>query len=446
MQNDRAARIADLIEAIRLEVLAELAAGEAQSGPGSAQESVSDVQSASGRAGLLALARAVDQVERVAHGLLLQVLGRMDQVRAVPGGVGPWLASQLGYSPGRGRNVASDARRLVSVPEVEQMLSSGELPVGAPRMLARAVHATRGTSLDPAQAVTDTVAALEDGGVQQAEAQVRALEHAVEPGRAETLQARQRARCFARLSEVGEGMVRLEALLDAQRAELVRSGMDILTSGWLRARQYDGTDPLPEDVQSVEQMNAEALARFAAVFLNATEAQRAKPYFPGVLFIAPSPDPGPGAVQDPAAESDPQPRQDPAAPVPYRTAPIPARVPIPAGCVETARGQWIPAPRVVPESAAVRLTVTPDGEPLAVNGRPLDENPTARLASADQRVALYWRDRTCTHPGCTRPITWSLHAHHRNPYSVGGPTTTNNLTLLCSEHHVLTHQEAAATT
>jgi hypothetical protein len=433
--SDHAGRIGELIEAIRREVGAALA-----------EDGEEDGTAGGSAAGLLGLARVVDQVERVGHGLLLQVLGRMDQCRAVPGGVGTWLTAQLGYSPGRGRNVASDARRLGAVPELESMLGSGQLPVGAPRMLARAVQATRGTSQDPARAVTDMLAALEGGGVQQAEAQVRALEHTLEPGRAETLQARQRSRCFARFGEVGEGMMRFEALLDAARAELVASALDQQTSGWLRARQYDGTSPLPEDITTVEQMNAEALARLAEVFLNATESERARPYVPGVVFIAPSPDLGPGVVQEPAAaptstSTSAQPRQDPAAPTPTPTSSHPAvpRVPIPAGCVETARGQWIPAPSFVPESAAIHLSVTPDGEPIAVNGRPLDNDPTARLASPDQRIALYWRDRTCTHPGCSRHITWSLHAHHRTPYSIGGPTTITNLDLLCAEHHTLIH-------
>jgi hypothetical protein len=37
-----------------------------------------------------------------------------------------------------------------------------------------------------------------------------------------------------------------------------------------------------------------------------------------------------------------------------------------------------------------------------------------------------------------------LHAHHRTAYSEGGPTVTRNLTPLCSEHHVLTHQQQTA--
>jgi hypothetical protein len=53
--------------------------------------------------GLLVLAEVVDRVERTGHGLLLTVLAQVDQVKAVKGGVGPWLAAQLGYQPGRGR-------------------------------------------------------------------------------------------------------------------------------------------------------------------------------------------------------------------------------------------------------------------------------------------------------------------------------------------------------
>jgi HNH endonuclease len=85
------------------------------------------------------------------------------------------------------------------------------------------------------------------------------------------------------------------------------------------------------------------------------------------------------------------------------------------------------------------LLETRDGEPVLLDGEEIDRDPGARLASAAQRVALAFRDRHCTYPGCTRPPTWSLHAHHKIPFQQGGATTVKNLSLLCSEHHTLTH-------
>ena len=65
--------------------------------------------------------------------------------------------------------------------------------------------------------------------------------------------------------------------------------------------------------------------------------------------------------------------------------------------------------------------------------------PTGDEASADQRVFLTWRDRHCRYPGCDRPITYGLNAHHRIPYAQGGATVVRNMVLYCSQHHTVIH-------
>jgi hypothetical protein len=217
---------------------------------------------------------------------------------------------------------------------------------------------------------------------------------------------------------------------------VVRAALDTLTSTWLRERQYDHATPVPDDVSSTEQLNAEALFRMAQVLLNASDVQRAERTAGTVLFYGPEP----GSTQAPAQESATQ-----SEPTDSASAPGPALPPVPDGCLETCYGQLVPATPIMRKStAAIHLTLTPTGEPVTLNGQPIDQNPDARLASRAQHIALNFLHRTCTFPGCTRPILWSLHAHHKTPYSAGGPTTMNNLTLYCSEHHVLTHQNDAA--
>ena len=108
----------------------------------------------------------------------------------------------------------------------------------------------------------------------------------------------------------------------------------------------------------------------------------------------------------------------------------------------TVYGQLVPAEGLpsMRDSAASLLEVDPaSGEPVALDGRGLDTDPKARLASPDQRTALAFRDRECSEPGCSRPVTWSLHAHHETAYQDGGTTVMSNLVLLCSEHHALRH-------
>ena len=334
---------------------------------------------------LLELARVADGVARTGHGLLVQVLGRIDQVKAARGGTSAWLTAQLGYPPGRARALAEDARRLGALPAVAEQLSAGELPAAATRVLARAAHAATRTQQDPAAGVADTLSTLQRDGIQAAERQVRLLEHTL-PGHGEQLHARQRAASFARVGECDSGMVRFDVLLDAERGTLLRTALDLQVSTWLRERQYDHTDLLPDDVRSTEQLTAEAFTHLAEVFLSATETQRANRYTPTVLYYAPAPAP----AQDSASAVN-----------------LP---PIPPGCAETSYGTFVPATRLPGphHPAALHLTLAKDGQPAELDGRPLDHDPAARLAGPAQRLALAMRDRHCTYPGCTRPAPWGL--------------------------------------
>jgi uncharacterized protein DUF222/HNH endonuclease len=62
--------------------------------------------------------------------------------------------------------------------------------------------------------------------------------------------------------------------------------------------------------------------------------------------------------------------------------------------------------------------------------RPLYLGRSRRIATPDQRVVLYARDRGCTRPGCDVPGYWS-EVHHVDSWARGGPTNVDNLTLAC---------------
>ncbi|MCQ9388222.1 HNH endonuclease [Brevibacterium sp. 50QC2O2] len=57
-----------------------------------------------------------------------------------------------------------------------------------------------------------------------------------------------------------------------------------------------------------------------------------------------------------------------------------------------------------------------------------------RFATRRQVELIAARDRGCTFPGCDMPVGW-CDAHHMIPWSSGGPTTVENLTLACRFHH-----------
>jgi hypothetical protein len=99
------------------------------------------------------------------------------------------------------------------------------------------------------------------------------------------------------------------------------------------------------------------------------------------------------------------------------------------------------APRSdLPIETVKRLTC--DGSLITVveddRGTPLDIGRKQRTVSTALKRALWSRDRGCSFPGCQR--THYVDAHHIRHWAEGGDTSLENLTLLCSHHHRLSHE------
>jgi hypothetical protein len=352
------------------------------------------------RSGIVELGRAVQALQ----GHLMLLLAEGDRLGIAPGGVGPWLATVLDCTEGRARMLAEDARILTAVPELQPELCSGRIGQDTVRALARTVKATRKTGLDPLEQANETLRIAREQGAKTALEQARALEEHTDPGSIEQRHAQQRERSYARFGPAGDGeMCRFEILLDPLRGATLRAAIELQTSAFIRARQIDRTELVPEDVRSTEQMNAEAATRLAQVFLDAPAEQRGAPFSVPTLVVT---------MQDPA---------------------------VPEGCAVTAYGALVPTSVLPPEGDPRRSVLEVDGETGILDGQPVDRDPAARLASAAQRVFLTWRDRCCTYSGCDRPITYGLNAHHKTAYARGGATTVGNMALYCSQHHTTVH-------
>ncbi|MGE2814638.1 HNH endonuclease signature motif containing protein [Mycobacterium heidelbergense] len=70
------------------------------------------------------------------------------------------------------------------------------------------------------------------------------------------------------------------------------------------------------------------------------------------------------------------------------------------------------------------------------SSRPLYLGRSRRIASPDQRIVLYAKDRGCTHPGCDVPGYWS-EVHHVDDWAAGGMTDADKLTFTCTPDHKL---------
>ena len=71
-------------------------------------------------------------------------------------------------------------------------------------------------------------------------------------------------------------------------------------------------------------------------------------------------------------------------------------------------------------------------------GEVLDVGRTQRLVTAAIWKAVVLRDRHCRFPGCRRPPI-ACDAHHLTHWADGGPTSLDNLVLLCRAHHTVIH-------
>ncbi|QUQ63308.1 HNH endonuclease signature motif containing protein [Kutzneria sp. CA-103260] len=75
---------------------------------------------------------------------------------------------------------------------------------------------------------------------------------------------------------------------------------------------------------------------------------------------------------------------------------------------------------------------------LGAQSQPLDIGRATRTIPHQIRRALIIRDRGCAFPGCHRRPR-QCHAHHVIHWADGGPTSMDNLVLLCGQHHRLIH-------
>ncbi|HZA74435.1 MAG TPA: DUF222 domain-containing protein [Propionibacteriaceae bacterium] len=100
------------------------------------------------------------------------------------------------------------------------------------------------------------------------------------------------------------------------------------------------------------------------------------------------------------------------------------------GYAVTSNGSLIPtdkALKVADQAEIYWAAVNSSGVPLLL-GR------TRRIASPGLTAALIARDKGCSFPGCDTGPEWT-ERHHVIPWSEGGGTDLDNMTLLCRYHH-----------
>jgi hypothetical protein len=366
------------------------------------------VRDAGAGAQILRETEQIARVEQACRGRMLLMLAQAQRMGAAPGGLDTWIATHLDVTGGSATGMMRQAKALGAVPALAVPLSSGRVGAATISALARTARAVRHEDEKTrSQALAETLNVATIQGPAAAKRHVQVLQETITPGRAGQHLAKARERSFLRVTQAESGMCRIEALLDPQRATVFRAVLDQTVAAFLRARQYDGEELVPQDVATTEQLQAEALVRFAEHYAARDTKARGVAFTPPTLYTAPL-----------------DPDQD-------------------AGLAETVYGDLVPREILPPPGRPGVHLLEYDARrrPVRLDHARIDQDSSARLASRAQRTALAFSDRGCTFPGCSRTPVFALHAHHKIPFRDGGPTTLENLALLCSEHHHLTHHE-----
>lgn len=335
---------------------------------------------------------------------LLTLLAEFDRLRGweVEGHTtcAHWLAYRTGIDLGAAREKVRAARALETLPETSAAMARGALSFSKVRALTRV--ATPDNELELLELADGATAA-------QVERMVRGWKRAGRRSELEEERVRQARRSLS-VFPGDDGMCAVRGVLPPEVGALLMRAIEAASDVLYRQERAAGG----EIERTPEQRRADALALLVERALamrgsaegSAGESGRAEPIsgsraarYQVVLHVdaatlSEGGEPGRSELEDGTRVS-----------------------------AETSR-------RVACDAAVVRVTHRPDGSVLDVGRRTRTVPPAIRRA-------LEVRDRGCRFPGCGSRFT---DAHHVRHWADGGPTSLENVVLLCRAHHTLVHE------
>jgi hypothetical protein len=324
-----------------------------------------------------------------------------------------WLEHRTRLAPGTAAHLTRTARALRDhLPDTRQALADRTI---SPQHVAAITAVIGKVGVDNAVAAEPILLPLaqqtEPSVVRRAAAAVHA---AVDPDGAEQALHTTYQRRGVTLSVVDDRAY-LDGVLDAESAEILRTALQPLMS---RAGE--------SDTRTAPQRRADALIDIATRVLDS-----------GTLPELGGERPHLSVVVDEAALRD----QVGAVTLPWTgltvTAPTVRRWSCDAQLTPVL-ATLLPPPRTR-TTATTRTAATTRGAVWLGGGwLPLDVGRASRVATPAQLKALRVRDAGCVHPGCTRTTAY-CDAHHIHHWADGGPTTLDNMVLLCRHHHRTLH-------
>ena len=315
-------------------------------------------------------------------------LRRFDQSGdyAADGALGPvaWLRWKCKLSGGAAAERLTVARQVDQLPKTEQAFSRGELSYQHVAVLARTAEHIGVEAVRKEEVSLLRAAATHDPG--QLVGVAKDFEHRIDAQAALAEANCAYERRYLHIGDPVDGLVRLDGLLDVEGGAIVRRALNI------------GMLPGAKDERSAGQRRADRLVEICRGSAKTGEGRSSRPH----LVIRASVETLTKTAGAPAGEIE-------------DGGTLPA---------ETVR-------RVACDAMISRILGT--GELQSEISRASRTVPPA----THRGVAA--RDRHCVFPGSDRPMIW-CDAHHLKFWTDGGPTTLENLALLCRPHHRKVHE------
>lgn len=345
-----------------------------------------------------ALAADLDELERASRQLEAERSRRLAEferreVFAIDGylSLSAWLAHRHRSSRTAAEALVRRARALEQMPVTADAFAAGEVSGCAVRVLASA----RETCPD---AFGDGEGALVEAAREMSFGELRAIvgywRDVADPGRAADDEERRSERRHLHVSPTFDGMVRVDGDLDPETGQTLITALRAVTD--VEARTATGPD-----LRSPGQRRADALGEICRQWLGSVDRLTVAGERPHVVVTVDLD----ALMRRPGRRSE---LED-------------------AGTVtpETAR-------RLACDANVTRVITGPASEPLDVGRR-------TKVVPAAMRRAVIVRDGGCCFPGCERPPGW-CDAHHVRHWADGGPTSLENLVLVCRPHHRAIHR------
>ena len=385
------------------------AVGQLQKAIGAYADSLKEAEGNELGEGLIAGREGIDRLEAAFAGGLHR-FDRSGEYRA-DGALSAiaWLRWKCRLSGGAAAERVGIARQLPQLPKTSQAFHKGELGYQHVAMLARTVENVGAAPVRQHEASLILAAQCMDpsrfAGV------TKDFEHRVDAASVLADANRAYARRYLHLGEVSNGLMRLDGLLDAEGGAMVRTALNAVMS-----RDKN-------DERSAGQRTHDGLVDICKRQLDSGRLPDAGGQRPHLTITT-------------TVESLVGLKGQPAGQVSW-TPGVPA---------ETVR-------RLACDAAMTRIASNDrrSGD-SADGGRPGDAangaraEMTAEISAASRTIppatrrALIARDKGCVFEGCGRPPEWT-DAHHLRHWVDGGPTTLENLALLCRRHHRMVHEE-----